>query len=141
MDDTEKVQIRGRFEKTDDERQIAFGWAYVVEKDGEPVVDHSGDFVDKQALPDLEDAVYGFVHDSREADEMHVRDHGIGKLVESVMLTPEKFDAMGIKSDRVGWWTGFRVEDDSVWEKVKDGTYPGFSIRGVGTRESVDAET
>ena len=44
--------------KTDDERHVAFGWAYVMEKDGEQVVDHSGEFIEKSEV--LEDAAYLF---------------------------------------------------------------------------------
>ena len=35
---------------------------------------------------------------------------------------------------------GFKVTDDEVWEKVKDGTYPMFSIEGEAVREEVDDE-
>lgn len=132
------VAYRGKFAKLDDERQIAFGWAYVVSFGDDIVLDHSGDFIDAQALPDLEDAIYKFVLESREADEMHVRFTGVGRLVESVMLTPEKMEKMGVQSDRVGWWLGFKLADE-VWAKVKDGTYGSFSIRGVGRREEVEA--
>ena len=33
-----------------------------------------------------------------------------------------------------GWWIGFKVTDDDVWAKVKDGTYPMFSIEGEAVR-------
>lgn len=101
-------------------------------------MDKSGDFVDAEVLGDLEDAVYDYVLASREADEMHVKLTGVAKIVESVMLTPDKLEKMGLSGDRVGWWVGFRVEDDAVWKKVKDGTYPMFSIRGTGTREPAE---
>ena len=50
--------------------------------------------------------------------------------------------AMGIPEGVVpeGWWIGFKVTDDEVWEKVKDGTYPMFSIEGEAIREEVDEE-
>lgn len=128
---------KGEFAKLDEERQIAFGWAYVASIAGELLVDHSGDFVDEVALPHLEDSVYKFVLESRAADEMHARFEGVGYLVESVMLTPEKMEAMGVEGDRVGWWVGFKLADD-VWAKVKDGTYPSFSIRGAGRRQEVE---
>lgn len=49
---------------------------------------------------------------------------------------------MGIPEGVVpeGWWIGFKVTDDEVWEKVKDGTYPMFSIEGEAVREEVDEE-
>lgn len=135
----DQVRLRGEFSKLDVDKHLAFGWAYVTEDDGNISVDHSGDFIDKHALPDLEDAAYDYVLVSREADDMHETFEGIAKVVESFMLTPEKADAMGIVTKRFGWWIGFSVSDEEVWSKIKDGTYPAFSIRGVGDREEIAA--
>lgn len=125
---------RGKFTKLDDDRRLAFGWASVVSEDGEVIVDSQGDVLDADSL---EACVYAYVLESRDADEMHER-AGVGRLVESCFLSKEKAFAMGVQSDRVGWWIGFRVDDDEVWAKVKDGTYPMFSIVGVGHREAID---
>lgn len=135
----ERVHIVGDFTKIDVEKRLAFGWAYVTEENGEVATDHSGDFIDKAALPALEDAAYEYLLVSREADEMHKTFEGIAKIIESVMITPEKAEAMGIVTKRFGWWVGFHVTDETVWAKVKDGTYSAFSIRGVGDREEVAA--
>jgi len=131
----------GVFTKVDAERQIAFGWAYTAQIGDKLVVDHSGDYIDDEAIPYLEDAVYSFVLESREADEMHERFEGVGKIVESVLLTPEKMAAMGIQGERIGWWVGFHVEDGAVWAKVRDGTYPAFSIRGLWDKDEPDDAT
>ena len=40
----------------------------------------------------------------------------------------------------VGWWIGFKVTDEDVWAKVKDGTYPMFSIEGSAIREEIPEE-
>lgn len=135
----DQVRIIADVTKLDAEKHLAFGWAYVTEEDGQVSADHSGDFIDKAALPDLEDAAYEYVLVSREADEMHQTFQGIAQIVESVMITPEKAEAMGIVTKRFGWWIGFHVSDEAVWAKVKDGTYSAFSIRGVGEREEVAA--
>lgn len=29
------------------------------------------------------------------------------------------------------WWGSMRVEDDAIWEQVKDGTFRGFSVEGL----------
>lgn len=128
----------GEFVKVEPDQQLAFGWAYVASEDGVLVHDHSGDFVDSAALPDLEKAAYEYVLESREGDEMHVTTTGIAKLVESVLVTPEKLAAMGLQGTRTGWWVGFKVQDPEVWAKVKSGEYPAFSIRGVGFRDEED---
>ena len=88
---------------------------------------------------ELEHAAYEFVMLYREGGEMHERG-GAATLVESVVFTEEKMEAMGIPAGTlpVGWWIGFKVLDEDVWEKVKDGTYPMFSIEGEAERVKVD---
>jgi hypothetical protein len=67
---------------------------------------------------------------------------GIGVLVESVALTREKADAMGIPNfNRVGWWGGFKITDEATWQKIKGGELRAFSIGGRGRREPIDAPT
>ena len=63
-----------------------------------------------------------------------------GKLVESCVFTAEKQKAMGIPEGTlpIGWWIGFKIEDDAAWEKVKNGTYRMFSIEGKATREPIE---
>lgn len=136
----EDIRIKCPFTKLDEDRHLAFGWAYVTEVDGKLSVDHSGDFVDEAAELALEEAAYAFVKAGRGADEMHVVLEDVAKLVESIFFTKEKALAMGITGvSKLGWWVGFHIVDDDVWAKVKDGTYPGFSIRGSGRREAVAA--
>lgn len=36
-----------------------------------------------------------------------------------------------------GWWIGFKVTDEEVWQKVKNDTYPMFSIKGEAERVEV----
>ena len=123
------VKAKMKIVKHDEEKKIAFGWAYQC-KDalGEQMVDHSGDIVEPETL---EKAAYRFVELYREGSDNHERG-GVGVMVESMMFTPEKAKALGIPDGILptGWWVGFRVTDDSVWEKVKDGTYSMFSIEG-----------
>ena len=135
----EKIDVRFDvpIAKTDDEQRIAFGWASVaITKDGEVVVDRQQDVID--SLHELEVAVYDYVENSRDAGEMHVR-KGIGSLVESIVFTPEKIEALGLPADSLpqGWWTGYRINDDGVWQGVKDGTYAMLSVHGLAKREVI----
>ncbi len=132
---------KGRFAimKSDDEKHLAFGWANVaIRTDGEVIEDWQKDIVEPE---ELENAAYNFVLLYREGGEMHERG-GAAVLVESVVFTEEKMAAMGIPAGTlpVGWWIGFKVIDDEVWEKVKDGTYPMFSIEGTAERVEVEDE-
>lgn len=125
--------------KTDPERQIAFGWAYVSKRtDGTDVTDHSGEFVDDPAV--LEDAAYLFNLDYREGDEGHTETVK-AMLVESLVVTKEKLDAWGLDEKQLplGWWTGWYIEDAEMFAKVKRGELPMLSIGGFAERETVDA--
>ena len=124
---------------TDSEERLVFGWASIASKaDGEVVIDHQEDIVE---IAELEGAAYDFVQFFREGSDMHERGGlDIAVLVESVVFTPEKITALGLKEGDLphGWWVGFRVIDDDVWEKVKDGTYTMFSIEGAAIRQTIN---
>lgn len=131
--------ISGRFaiKKSDEDKHLAFGWAYVSQDEaGEQTEDHSGDQLEPE---ELEAAAYQFVELYREGGEMHERG-GCAVLVENMVFSKEKQQALGIPDGTlpVGWWIGFKVTDDDVWAKVKDGTYPMFSIEGTAIREEIE---
>lgn len=121
--------IKGEFKRLEPARQIALGWASVVSVGGADIVDKQDDILD---LESLDVAVHGYMIESRDTGEMH-RTFGIGKVVGSLVVTPEKLSALGMTSDRMGWVVEVYVEDADVWAKVADGTYPAFSIGGVGS--------
>lgn len=125
--------------KTDEDQRLVFGWASIaVTVDGEQLEDRQHDIIDPA---ELERAVYEYVLDFGDAGEEHL-DHlrKKGRLVESCVLTEEKQKAMGIPEGvlPVGWWIGFKIDDDAAWEKVKNGTYRMFSIQGSAERVPVD---
>lgn len=131
-----KVQ-RFKIQKLDEDKRLVFGWANVsVTVNGELVEDYQEDMIDPE---ELEEAAYKFAELYRDGGEMHERT-GIAVMVESVMFTEEKQEAMGIPTGTlpVGWWIGFRVTDDDVWEKVKSGEYSMFSIGGEAIREEIE---
>lgn len=139
QDNPQNDVIKGRFKiaKSDDDKMLAFGWASVsMRVDGEVIEDWQKDIVEPD---ELENAAYEYVLLYREGGEMHERG-GAAVLVESVVFTEEKMKAMGIPEGTlpVGWWIGFKVLDEDVWEKVKDGTYPMFSIEGEAERVEVE---
>jgi len=125
--------------KTDDstDQRLVFGFASVaVDASGEPLVDSQGDIIEPA---ELERAAYSYVLKSRAGGYMHVRKDA-ATLVESVVITPEKLEKMGLPKDALptGWWVGFRVDDDKVWQDVKKGKLKAFSIGGKGRREKVE---
>lgn len=133
--------IKSRFKimKSDDDKMLAFGWASVSMRiGGEVIEDYQGDIIEPG---ELETAAYEYVRLYGEGGEMHERG-GVAVLIESVVFTKEKMQAMGIPDGTVpvGWWIGFKVTDKGVWEKVKDGTYSMFSIEGEAIREETEEE-
>lgn len=130
--------LKSRFKimKSDEDKMLAFGWASVSARiGGEVIEDCQGDIIEPG---ELEAAAYEYVRLYGEGGEMHERG-GVAVLVESVVFTVEKMQAMGIPEGTVpvGWWIGFRVTDKDVWEKVRDGTYQMFSIEGEAERVEV----
>lgn len=142
---SDELTLEGTIAKVDaDERQV-FGWASVTEINGEPVVDLQGDYMETY---ELEKAAYDYVLSSRVGGEMHQRvkkdsPKQVGTLIESMVLTPEKIEKMGLPdSTPHGWWIGFQIgrdeAHDPVWDAVKKGKYTGFSIHGLGKRKGID---
>ncbi len=132
------VVLKGNFtiHKSNDEKKLAFGWANVsITAGGEEIVDWQEDMIEPE---ELENAAYKFVEFYREGGEMHERG-GCAVLVESIVFTEEKMAAMGIEKGilPIGWWIGFHVTDDEVWEKIKSGEYSMFSIEGQAERVEV----
>jgi hypothetical protein len=122
------AQIR----KLDAAQNLVFGWASVaVTVDGEQLIDKQGDIIPPD---ELEQAAYEFVLKWREADEMHTQVTK-GHVIESLVVTPEKLDALGLpaKSLPTGWWVGFKV-DPATFAKVAAGDYAMFSIEGQAQR-------
>ena len=116
--------------KTDDEQRLVFGWANVsIEKSGAQVVDAHDESID---LDELEAAAYDFVLEFRATGTQHVG-KAKGRMVESFVVTPEKLEVMGLAKDALplGWWIGFKIDDDAAWEGVKKGDYRMFSIQGL----------
>lgn len=133
------IKSRFRIAKSDDDKMLAFGWANVsMRVDGKLIEDWQSDIIEPE---ELENAAYEYVLLYREGGEMHERG-GAAVLIESVVFTEEKMQAMGIPAGTlpIGWWIGFKVTDKDVWEKVKDGTYQMFSIEGEAEREAVEDE-
>lgn len=131
-----QAQIRAEIKKIDTDQRLVFGWASVVaDAQGRMVVDHQGDLIYPE---DIEKAAYDFVLTSRQAGDMH-EVVGTGRLVESMVFTVEKMQALGIPEGTMptGWWVGFHIDDDEKWDLVKKGVRPMFSIGGTGYREPI----
>jgi hypothetical protein len=140
-DDDFDITWAGEFDKADEDKRQVFGWASIVEVDGQPVVDRQGDWISPD---EIEKAAYQYVLNSRKAGHQHKRDGDqpfhAGDMIESFVMTPEKIEKMGLPdSTPVGWWVGYKIHDDEAWSKVKKGEVTGFSIHGRGKRKEAHA--
>lgn len=137
--DHEQTNPAFRVAKADSDKMQVFGWASVSNtEDGSEVADWEGDVI----KPDeLERAAYEYVLEFRDTGERHDPDYRKkGKLIESVVFTEEKQQAMGLKSGSLpeGWWVGFQINDEDTWQKIKNGEYRMFSVEGKGRRRDYD---
>lgn len=133
--DEHDIEWTGEIAKSDNDKRQVFGWASVTAVNGVPVADLQGDEID---LEEIEKAAYSYVQTSRKGGNMHEKtEEGprhVSDLIESLVITPEKAEALGINGGREGWWVGFQVHDEPTWQQYKNGELAGFSIHGKGKR-------
>lgn len=128
-----------RFKVQSEDRRIVSGALMVA---GLPIYrrDESGEYYVSFTASAIQSIVYKFMKENRtkEVNEMHETDVDGVFLFESFIVdstrgirTPDGFDELPDGS----WFGSFKVENDEVWKKVKDGTYTGFSVEGLFTED------
>lgn len=135
-DDNVFVDIGFELYKAKESEQLVSGWANVsVNADGSIPLDWQDDVIAPEVL---EKAAIGFMLNYRESGVMH-EGGPVGTVVESIVFTKEKQEAIGIPEGTVpqGWFITVKVHDSEVFAKVKDGTYKMFSIQGTCRRVKV----
>jgi len=102
-----------------DEQRMVFGHATIFN-----VVDYDGHRMTRKAV---EDALPGY------AEFRNVREQHSNKAVGTTPV---------LKVDDIGLYVGAYISEGAqdAWEKIKDGTYKGFSIKGCGKLEEVTIE-
>lgn len=126
--------MRVDIKKSDPDKRQVFGWMSVCTKGGEYFFDKQDDMILVDAL---EPAVYEYVLSSRVGGDMHV-EKGVSRLIESMMFTKEKQDALGIDLGQEGWWVGYQVDSPPLWDAIKRGERPEFSIGGAAVSMPYD---
>lgn len=120
--------------KADEEARVAYGWATIITKNGEPVVDLQGDVISSE---ELVTATTEFMKSERNSLNMH-GGSPIGQVVHSFPLTADIAKSLGITTENEGWLVGIHVSDDATWNSVKDGSLSAFSIGGSATRVDIN---
>lgn len=126
-------KVQGEVTKLDQEQRIVYGFASVVSKDGEPVVDRQGDIIDPEMM---EKAASDFMLGAREGLTMH-KGEPTTTIIHSLPLTKQIKEAFKIDTPYEGWIIAVKVHCDKTWEEVKEGRYTGFSIGGTASRRNV----
>ena len=135
-DDEVCVDIGFNIYKAREDAQLVSGWANVsVNADGSIPLDWQDDVIAPEML---EKAAIGFMMNYRESGVMH-EGGSVGTVVESIVFTKEKQEAIGIPEGTVpqGWFITVKIHDKDAFAKVKDGTYKMFSIQGTCRRVKV----
>ena len=131
------VDIGFNIYKAKEDEQLVSGWANVsVNADGSIPLDWQDDVI---APETLEKAAMNFMLNYRDSGVMHDGQPPVGTVVESIVFTKDKQEAIGIPEGYVpqGWFITVKVHDKDVFAKVKDGTYRMFSIQGTCRRAKI----
>lgn len=114
---------------------LVYGWASIIEKDGQEVTDHQGDRIEQD---ELLHAAHDYMK-RRDGGVMHDETgHNIGHIVESVIFTHDLQKALGIDLGKVGWLIGYQITDPRVRAMAQSRVLKAFSIGGKGRREPVN---
>jgi hypothetical protein len=131
---TKEFEAYGEVTKVDDEQRIVYGFASVVSKNGEMVVDRQGDVI---TADEMEKAATKFMLGARNGLTMH-KGEPTTTIVHSMPLTKQIMGAFGIASDKEGWLIAVKVHDDDTWDRMKKGEFTGFSIGGRARKVQLD---
>lgn len=115
-----------QIKKADDDLRVVWGEVYIP---GLP--DSQGDFMTAE---EIRKAAWGFMAQglTHAIDQMHDGVECGAFVVDSFFNDPDVLGANQFIEK--AWVIGVHIPDDAIWKKVKDGTFNGFSMEGVGTR-------
>ena len=131
--------------KIDQDERKVFGIFSLAKANGELLVDSEGDTIEPA---ELEKAAYEFNLTSRNAGRNHIVKSGIGRLIESFVVTQDKLDIIKAALEKAGvvdpvlspnaefWFGGFQIDDDDTWALIKSGDFTSFSIGGFADRHA-----
>lgn len=133
------LQLRFDIEKSDPTGRLVTGWFYVQKDAAGQVVDYSGQTIDDIGV--LREAAHDFM-EHRIAKAMHGKDASFGDeptgdIVDSILIDDDVAKALGMTSQKRGWFGTMRINDATVQKSVRDGNLKQFSIGGKGKLEDI----
>ena len=145
----ETFELTADIVKVDKSEHLVYGWASIVKIGDKLVTDSQGDRIEPETL---ERAAIDYTLHARVAGQMHKAEDDevekVGDLIESVVFSPDKTAAMlksltgqGIEAEMkmpfCGWWIGFHISSQKVWDRIVSGELRAFSIGGHGKRAAI----
>ena len=133
----DEITATAKLAKLNDELGLAFFWAFTsTNPDGTDHFDLQGDTIDTDFIK----AAMDFMLDGGGAvDEMHDGEATDGRVVFAFPMTPDIAKAFGVVTKQSGLMIAIKATDEQL-AKLKDGTYTGVSIAGLGTREAIKSK-
>lgn len=120
--------------KLEPTKRLVYGWGSVMTEGGTPLVDLQHDVIDAE---DMRETAHDFIRGDRTLGRMHSV-MGVGEVVESIVLTKDIQQALGIDLGMEGWFVGVKVTDEDTWKRIVKGEFRMFSIGGSGERVPLD---
>lgn len=121
---------------------LVWGWASMIEKDGQTIRDYQGDQITEA---ELVKAAHDYMTNSRTGSAMHIycedadrQPLKCGEVVESMVFTKDLQKAMGISLPHIGWLIGYKISNPAVRKAVASGQLKAFSIGGSGLRIPIE---
>lgn len=125
-----------------EERRMLFGPALIPDREIYRVAPDGGEYYILFPREVVSEAAHAFLKKNQQHNATLMHEFAVSGLV--VVESWLKEDAAD-KSVKFGfdlpigtWFIGMKVEDDSIWEEVKAGTFKGFSIEGIFKEVGVD---
>ena len=132
-----------RFEIQNEEKRIVSGPIMVADLPIYRRDEDRGEYYVTFDADTIRAIVYKFFKNGRgvEANTMHAEIVPDVFLIESHFVSEAHPVPAGFPELTVGSWFGsYKIDNDDVWAKVKDGTFNGFSVEGMFRDAVVDAE-
>lgn len=130
---TDEITATAKFVKADDELGLAFFWAFTsTNPDGTDHYDLQGDTIDQNFIK----AAMEWALDGGAVDEMHDGVPSGARTVFAMPMDPEIAKIYGLTTKQSGLMIAIKPTVEQM-AKLKDGSYTGVSIGGLGTREAV----
>lgn len=100
-----------------------------VELESNPYLDSQNDWV---RMAELQKAAHSFMQNERRVFDVNHegRDYEF-PVIESYVIEQDDIMKFGVELKKGAWILTLKIDNDEVWEKVKNGDLEGFSVQGT----------